>query len=584
MRFSPILALSITSLLSLSACFFSTGSSGPITVRFLHYNDLHAHLIPHLDVVREGTTKTLVERGGLARLATLVKQQRADNPKSILMNIGDTFHGGVEARFTSGNAVVGPVNALGVDIGVPGNWDFAYDTAVFRARYTNRLRPAYIEKVNFPNLAANLTQTISGDPILPPTYTINVGGVKVGFIGFTSDIVPVMHEGLSIGMTFVSGETNYKDLVNLHASQLRAEGAKIVVLMSELGIQKDYRLAQIIDSGALDVIFSAHTHEATFTPLNSASGALVVEAGNDGYLGRMDITLSEQGDVVNRQWTLLTIGNDIAEDPQMKALVDAKRAPFLSATINMQDPMPISNQVLNQPINTVIGHTDHLLDRRHALESSFNNAATDLLRSFAGTTAAITPGFRFDSVVAPSGWLLEDNTVTTGAITIEDIYRFFPVGFTMASGQITTLQLKQTMEDILTSVYSADAFAQQGGWFNGFAGLQIKLNLANPDGSRILEIRAKASGKVLADTDVISMAGCVRPFESSDKLCSLPGFSNVAAIVNPLTNAAFTVNDLYIKALQDKHLFDPSRRDITDLNATPSWPTTDFIQPLTGAQ
>lgn len=67
------------------------------SVTFIHMNDLHAHLTPHLDVV-------------------------PDAP------LGET---------SDKTKIVEPVNALGIDVGVPGNWDFAYGPLVTRMRYTN---------------------------------------------------------------------------------------------------------------------------------------------------------------------------------------------------------------------------------------------------------------------------------------------------------------------------------------------------------------------------------------------------------------------------------------------------------------
>jgi uncharacterized membrane protein YedE/YeeE len=111
------------------------------TVSFIHLNDLHANLVPHLDLVRvpshgdQPAHTRVVERGGVARIATLVRRIRRDSPHSVLMNVGDTYHGGVEALYTRGNAIVPAVNALSVDIGVPGNWDFAYGAVTTRLRY-----------------------------------------------------------------------------------------------------------------------------------------------------------------------------------------------------------------------------------------------------------------------------------------------------------------------------------------------------------------------------------------------------------------------------------------------------------------
>jgi len=607
------------------------GGGTAVTITFIHHNDLHAHLVPHADVVPDAplgqpSLKTkVVERGGLARIATLVKRIRSENPHSILMNIGDTYHGGVEALFTQGNAVVDPVNALGIDIGVPGNWDFAYGPLVTRLRYTDlpmaevsqmmgsmrerteerggirgRMRKRMqersmgdmeslmpfgkIKRPNFPNLAANVSFTmpprLTGRTMLPPTLLKKVGGVTVGFIGITSDIVPYMHPMMAFGLSFLEGADNYKKLINKHAKALRSKGAQIVVVMSELGIHKDFRLARIIDPG-VDVFFSAHTHEATFEPLTSASGALVVEAGNDGYVGRMDITVLD-GKVVSRNWQLLPVGRDIPEDPEMKALVEKARAPFLARDVNMRLPRMMGGQILTQPITTVVGKTAGALDRRNALESSFNNAFTELLRRKSGTQAAMTPGFRFDSVLAGTGVPLEDNTVAVGDITIEDIYRFFPVPYTIATAEVSGGRLQELMEQVLADVYSPDAFRQKGGWFEGFSGLSVTLDLSNPDGKRIRNMRLKDTDKPFTSDSLLTITGCVRPLDGGDVLCSYPGFRNVKPLINSDTGKAWTPVDIFLDALAKGPLPAAARRDLIDLNHTPAWPQTPFVQPLTG--
>ena len=350
--------------------------------------------------------------------------------------------------------------------------------------------------------------------------------------------------------------------------------------MSELGIHKDVRLARIIDPG-VDVFFSAHTHEATFEPLTSASGALVVEAGNDGYLGRMDITVQD-GKVISRKWQLLPVGRDIPEDPEMKALVDKARAPFLAQDVDMRLPRMMGGQSLTRPITTVVGKTAGALDRRHALESSFNNAFTDLLRRKSGTQAAMTPGFRFDSVLAGPGALLEDNTVAVGVITIEDVYRFFPVPYTIATAEVSGGRLQELMEQVLADVYSSDAFKQKGGWFEGFSGLSATLDLSNPDGRRIMNMKLKDTDKPLTSDSMLTITGCTRPLDGSDVLCSYPGFRNVKPLINSDTGTAWTPVDVFLDALSKNPLPAAARRDLIDLNHTPVWPQTPFIQPLTG--
>lgn len=615
-------------------------ASRPVVITFIHFNDLHAHLTPHADLVPDapvGETSNrlkVVERGGLARLATMVKRIRADNPNSVLMNIGDTYHGGVEAFFTNGNAIVDPVNALHIDVGVVGNWDYAYGPLVTRMRYTNLpmthfMKPMQkmssrmargegpmgrfrrgrdteesgeesgdesgrgidtmmpfgeIKRPNFPNLAANVTLTMPpmqrGKLMMPATLMKNIGGVKVGFIGLTSDIVPRMHKMLAFGMSFVEGENNYRDLVNRYQKKLRDEGADVVVVMSELGIQKNYRLAQIINPG-VDVLFSAHTHEAIFTPLSSRSGALVVEAGNDGYVGRMDVTV-DHGRVARRQWKLTPIDPSIPEDAEMKSLVDKARAPFLAKNVNLSVPMPMLHQKLTRPINTVIGHTDVPLDRRQVLESRFNDFMGEIMRRATGSDIAITPGFRFDSVAGGKVIPVEDNTVAAGDITLEDVYRYFPVPYTISTGEIDGAHLRSVMEEALTNVFSPDVFKQSGGWLEGFAGLRANLNLANPDGHRVNELRLKQSDKTINASSVLKVAGCSRLMDGSETLCSYDGFRNVKPFKNERTGQAWTPVDMFVEAVaKGVPAFDPEP-NLKDSSGFNAWPRTTFIQPLEG--
>ncbi|MFZ5620750.1 MAG: 5'-nucleotidase C-terminal domain-containing protein [Pseudomonadota bacterium] len=402
--------------------------------------------------------------------------------------------------------------------------------------------------------------------------------MKVGFIGLTSDIVAHMSPALAAGFEFTQGEAAHQQLLERHAAALRTQGVDIVVVMSELGIHKDYQLAQHIRRGSVDVFFSAHTHEATFELLQTASGALVVEAGNDGYLGRMDVTV-KNGRIQSHHWQLLEIGADIPEDARIARAVARARAPFLADNIAMQVPMMGPVQRLTQPIDTVIGYTAQPLDRRHALESSFNNFSTDMLRSVAGTEFALAPGFRFDSPVPATEMLLEDNTVATGAITLEDVYRYFPVVYSLATATTDGANLRTLLETALTEVYSADAFNQAGGWMPGLAGLQAEVDLSRPDGARVLSL-AHADGRPIGLTDTLTVAGCRRPIDAGDTLCSYPGFSAIEPLVNPATGSAYTVVDFFMDALAKGYGPAEPRDSLHDVSDTPVWPAAAFVQPL----
>lgn len=574
-------------------------------ITLLQFNDLHAHLTPHKTLVRVGDPcltdpngrAIIGERGGLARLKTLVNRFKSQNPNTILMNIGDTYHGGVEASYTTGNAIVDPVNQLGIDVGVPGNWDFAYGPAVFRKRYLpsaliptmfQKMLPSYpIKTPTFTNIAANLTfknvgpldPTIEGNHVLPPTMMIEKNGVKIGFIGITSDIVPQMDKRLTMGFNFVQGEENYKNLINKYASELRKQGAHIVMVMSELGIQKAYRLAQIINPG-VDVIFSAHTHELTYKPLTSASGTWVVESGHDAYLGKMDLTVVN-GKVVKKKWEVHTITPDIPEDLEMLALVKNERESFLRTDPNMNNPLGPKIQELHQPISTVVGYTTGLLTRMNSLENSFNNAFTDLLRKKTGAQLAISSGFRYDSPVAQHGFLYEDESIASGEITLEDLYRFFPGFATIATAEIRGDSLKMIVEERLTKTYSQNAFLQEGGWVGGFSGIDITLNLNKPDGARVIGIKYSGTDKDLKADDVLSVASCKAPGEeASNMLCRHSGFTNKAELINSSTGKAWTPIDMLVDYMKTDNLQVGKRHSFVDVSRNAIWPQYMFVQPL----
>lgn len=573
------------------------------TVTLIHLNDLHANLVPHLDLERvepgggAPAAMRVVERGGIARIATLVERIRAENPDAILMNVGDTYHGGVEALYTRGNAIVPAVNALRVDVGVPGNWDFAYGAVTTRMRYS--AEPAWparflnwllwsdpVERPNFPNLAANLTQTLPpfsrGELLLPGTLVRDAGGVRIGFIGLTSDIVPRMAKPFAWGFDFLQGEESYRDLINRSVAKLREEGAEVVVVMSELGLHRDRRLAEIVKPG-VHVFFSAHTHEVTVVPLDSASGAVVVEAGNDGFLGRMDITVRE-GDVIERAWRMIPVDASTPNDPGVQKLVDEARAPFLAPDVDMELPAPWVELPLTRPIDTVVGRFDTLLHRRNVLQNPFNALLAEVIRRAAGTQIAMTPGFRFDAVVLPRGERGDSSVAAAGEITLEQLYRFLPIAPSLAVGVIRGEELRDILELELTRVFSADAFQHSGGWFGGFGGLEIEVDLTQPDGERIRRLHLSGSEEPISDDAILTVASCVRPFEEDDTMCSNPGYREVTELENPATGRAWSPLELLTHAFETGAVpVTPSSR-VEDRGGLALWPQGRFIQPLRTAR
>lgn len=615
-----------------------------VHLTLVELNDLHANLVGHKDLIRNPDGSTKVEiRGGMARMKTVMDKIRKENPNTLLMNIGDTYHGGVEAFYSLGNAVHDPLMALAPDVGVPGNWDFYFTPAVTRARYgridmedidvvqvtfNGMANPIPVKRPLFPNLGANvkdITDIFMPKDFLPPTHIIERQGVKIGFIGFTSDIVEMMQPLLAEGMDFAHGLEEHKNLLIKHAKELRSQGADLVVVMSELGTNKNVELSRALagmaadgtlEPGLIDWFFSAHTHEVITTPLQTSSDGLplyapVVEAGNDGYLGRLDVTMkyesttttgharkpvSEQNwSPASMDWKLITIDESVPEDPAVKALVDKERSIFLAKDVNMF-AVPFFMQRLNQPIDTVIGHLapgaimsqqsmmSGVMSRHGSLSSTFNVALTNMMRDVTGTELAITPGFRMGTTVPEAGFLMENGAVADGDITLEDAYRFFPMYYGLVTATTTGAHMKGVIEGVLKSVYSSDSFNTQGGWTYGFSGLDIDVDLAAGDGRRLKALRHASTGLPVADNEVMTISGCRRlPIDFRGTLCGIDGFENLKTIKKPGSMLPWSFVDMFTYMLQNKsYALHSEAGTITDLNHTPMWPTTEIMQPVEG--
>ncbi len=294
-----------------------TWASSHRTVTLIQMGDLHGTLVPHAAVLKnpDGTEREVASAGGLARLKTVVDGIREDNPEAVLLSAGDLTHGSAEAMFTVGDAMMVPMNAFGIDVYTPGNWDFGYGGAVFRNRFTSfgpkptipgnlRTMSGYIGcndipvitgltdpesgytcdeitatapfptpegkgviKATFPAVAANLYNAaplppqLHGKPVLPAFKILERNNTTIAVIGITASIVPQQADAFNIGLRFTQGVDELPGLIQ----QVKELGAEVIVVQSELGLSQNLKIAQSFDD--IDVMYSAHTHEVTLGAL-----------------------------------------------------------------------------------------------------------------------------------------------------------------------------------------------------------------------------------------------------------------------------------------------------------------------------
>lgn len=91
---------------------------------------------------------------------------------------------------------------------------------------------------------------------------------------------------------------------------------------------------------------------------------------------------------------------------------------------------------------------------------------------------------------------------------------------------------------------------------------------------------AHADGRPILADDILTVAGCRRPVDEPDALCSYPGFSDIAPLVDPVTGAPHTVADFFVHAVAAGYGPMTPRDSLRDLSATPVWPAAPLVQPL----
>ncbi|WP_207540411.1 bifunctional metallophosphatase/5'-nucleotidase [Sabulicella rubraurantiaca] len=283
-------------------------------VALLHLNDFHSRHEP----VTAGAANCAGGDsclGGSARMATAIREAReaarADGRASLLLDAGDEFLGSLFFREHQGMAEARMQRLWGVQAMAPGNHEFDLGPAAL-ARY--------LEAVDFPVLAANLET--AAEPALAgklrPTVTFRSGAARLVIAGLvTPDTPNISSPGPHLRFT------DPAEAASRAVWEARREGAATVVVLSHLGLGADRRLAR--DVPGIDVIIGGHSHTLVAPPETVEAGerrVLIVQAKAFGqYLGRLDLDLGPEGQVVQSRQAMRLLDVSVPEDEEALALV-----------------------------------------------------------------------------------------------------------------------------------------------------------------------------------------------------------------------------------------------------------------------
>ncbi len=290
-----------------------------VTIQVLATTDMHGNILPW-----DYYTSRTVPRG-LAKVATLIKKQRAQNPNTLLIDNGDTIQGTPLEAFHQSEVREGKadrsdpmmllMNKLGYDSMTVGNHEFN-----FGMKNLNRAR----DEARFPWLSGN-THAQGARPF--DAYVIKtVAGVKVGIFGITTPNIPNWEKPENYaGYTFQDGVEAAKTIVE----RLRAEKVDLIIGSVHAGLEpksgKPYEnMADTIAKSVpgIDAIVYGHTHQTTeelkvndvvlTQPGRWADHLSVLTFQLDNRTGSWKIT--------DKKAKLLQVTADTVADPEMEAM------------------------------------------------------------------------------------------------------------------------------------------------------------------------------------------------------------------------------------------------------------------------
>lgn len=415
--------------------------NGTKHLTIMQMNDIHGYIDLHPEMFLENGSPHYRNAGGLARIATIFNQARAENPHGVLaLDNGDTFHGTHPVVASKGEAIIPMVNALGLD-GMTAHWEFAYG-------------PQQFEKIagqlNYPMLAANCYYEGTNERVFPSHTIIERAGLKIGVIGISEHIVDkTMPAHFSKGIYFTLGN---EELPAIIAELRRKDKVDLVVLLSHFGFPQEVKLAGEVDG--IDIVLSGHTHNRMAEPV-IVNDTIIFQSGCHGvFIGRLDLEV-EQGNIRNYQHELIEVAEDIEPDAEVQKRVNVAISPY-------QDER-----------ETVIGKTKTSLNRYAQLETTMDNLLLKAILDVSGAALAFSNGWRYG---AP---------VPAGPVTMNDLWNIIPTNPPVSQVEITGRELLDMLEENLENTFAADPYQQMGGYVKRCLGMKMFIKVENPSGMRI---------------------------------------------------------------------------------------------------
>ena len=451
-----------------------------LRLTIIHTTDIHSRLLPYDMTVLAGDRALGLEQdaepfGGIARMAHVIKRERAKSPRSIHVDSGDCFQGAPIFNAFRGEAEQRAMTLLQPDAVVIGNHEF--DEGL--ANYVDQLQ----KWAAYPLVAANYLFE-ADEPlgeIAKPVEIINADGMKIGIIGVAnfSSISSITDVGNSLNLVPLEIHSIVQDWIDV----LRPN-VDLIVAVSHAGLGEDEEMIQATEG--LDLVMGGHLHIVLMPPkvIQDKAGRDVILAHSGAFakfVGRLDVVVRD-GDVIAHDYEVFPIDSSVPEDPEMLWLMEPYRFEL--------------HQMID--LDSVYGYASKLI-RRFGFDggdSPLGNLVAEAIRGYAHADFGMTNSLGIRTDLNP------------GAISLDQLYNIFPF-----NNYVTTMYLSgadvQALLDFSTRRSAGRGCATQ----IQVSGIEYVMDCRDTPADCVEDCPPRASDIVFTecgDPSIIDKTGCTK--------------------------------------------------------------------------
>ncbi|KGO74199.1 5'-Nucleotidase, C-terminal [Penicillium italicum] len=419
---------------------YSTDRTGSPDLRLIHFNDVYH--------VESGSAEPV---GGVSRFQSLVNHYRyhprfAGQPDVLTFFSGDAFNPSIESTVTKGRHMVPFLNTVGTDVACVGNHDLDFGVVQFRHLASQCRFPWLLANVLDPALGEDTPIADCGKSRMLTSST----GLKVGVLGLGEREWLGTINSLPPDLIYKSASQTAQKL----AKQLRNEGADLVVAVTHQREPNDYKLANNLSPGLVDIILGGHDHFYAHAVVN---GIHVMRSGTDfKQLSYIEAFRKPDGlpgwdfNIMRRD-----IVRSIPEDPDTVAMV-ARLTSSLKAK-------------LDKPIGFTVSPLDGRFSTVRQRESNLGNFVCDLMRFYYSADCAMMAG----------GTIRGDQIYPPGILKLKDLLNCFPFEDPVVLLRVRGHALLAALENGVSQLPALE------GRFSQVSNIKYGFKLDAPSGSRI---------------------------------------------------------------------------------------------------